>query len=56
METLTLSASQAAINLEKKYGAYNYKPVPVVLHRGQGVYLWDVEGKQYFDFLSAYSA
>ena len=56
METLTLSASQTAINLEKKYGAHNYKPVPAVLHRGQGVYLWDVEGKRYFDFLSAYSA
>ena len=56
METLTLSASQAAIDLEKKYGAYNYKPVPAVLHRGLGVYVWDVEGNRYFDFLSAYSA
>ena len=56
METLTLLASQAAIDLEKKYGAYNYKPVPAVLHRGLGVYVWDVEGNRYFDFLSAYSA
>lgn len=41
---------------ESKYGAHNYHPLPVVLERGEGVYLWDVEGKQYFDFLSAYSA
>lgn len=44
------------IQREDKYGAHNYHPLPVVLERGQGVYLWDVEGKQYFDFLSAYSA
>jgi len=42
--------------LEDKYGAHNYHPLPVVLSRGEGVYLWDVEGKRYFDFLSAYSA
>ncbi len=41
---------------ESKYGAHNYHPLPVVLDRGEGVYVWDVEGKQYFDFLSAYSA
>ncbi|MFP4557727.1 MAG: ornithine--oxo-acid transaminase [Bacteroidales bacterium] len=41
---------------EDKYGAHNYHPLPVVLEKGEGVYLWDVEGKQYFDFLSAYSA
>lgn len=41
---------------ESKYGAHNYHPLPVVLERGQGVYLWDVEGKRYYDFLSAYSA
>lgn len=45
-----------AIELEDKYGAHNYHPLPVVLAKGQGVYMWDVEGKQYFDFLSAYSA
>ena len=50
------SASQKAIELEDKYGAHNYKPLPVVLERGEGVYVWDVEGKQYFDFLSSYSA
>lgn len=54
--TQPISAAQQAIDLEYKYGAHNYKPVPVVLTRGQGVYLWDVDGKQYFDFLSAYSA
>lgn len=41
---------------EDKYGAHNYHPIPVVLERGEGVYVWDVEGKKYFDFLSAYSA
>lgn len=49
-------ASLEAIELEEKYGAHNYHPLPVVLSRGEGVYLWDVEGKKYFDFLSAYSA
>ncbi|MFY0651186.1 MAG: ornithine--oxo-acid transaminase [Cyclobacteriaceae bacterium] len=48
--------SQEAIELEDKYGAHNYHPLPVVLSRGVGVYVWDVEGKKYFDFLSAYSA
>ncbi len=42
--------------LEEKYGAHNYHPLPVVLARGEGVFLWDVEGKRYYDFLSAYSA
>lgn len=42
--------------LEEKYGAHNYHPLPVVLERGEGVYVWDVDGKRYFDFLSAYSA
>ncbi len=41
---------------EEEYGAHNYHPLPVVLERGEGIYLWDVEGKRYFDFLSAYSA
>ncbi|HAV03137.1 MAG TPA: ornithine--oxo-acid transaminase [Chryseobacterium sp.] len=44
------------IELEEKYGAHNYHPLPVVLERGEGVHVWDVEGKKYFDFLSAYSA
>ena len=48
--------SQQAIDLEDKYGAHNYHPLPVVLNRGEGVYVWDVEGKKYYDFLSAYSA
>ena len=49
-------SSQQAIALENKYGAHNYHPLPVVLSRGEGVYVWDVDGKKYFDFLSAYSA
>lgn len=48
--------SEQAIALEDKYGAHNYHPLPVVLHRGSGVYVWDLEGKRYYDFLSAYSA
>ncbi len=44
------------IAMEERYGAHNYHPLPVVLERGQGVFVWDVEGKRYFDFLSAYSA
>lgn len=52
----TINSSQQAIALEEKYGAHNYHPLPVVLTKGDGVYLWDVEGKRYYDFLSAYSA
>lgn len=48
--------SQEAMQLEEKYGAHNYHPLPVVLSRGEGVLVWDAEGKQYYDFLSAYSA
>ncbi len=48
--------SQDYIQREDKYGAHNYHPLPVVLEKGKGVYVWDVEGKKYFDFLSAYSA
>ena len=48
--------SEQAIKLEDQYGAHNYHPLPVVLNRGEGVYVWDVEGKRYYDFLSAYSA
>lgn len=51
-----ITNSQQAIALEDQYGAHNYHPLPVVLAKGEGVYLWDVEGKKYFDFLSAYSA
>jgi ornithine--oxo-acid transaminase len=49
-------SSKSYIELEDKYGAHNYHPLPVVLAKGEGVYVWDVEGKKYFDFLSAYSA
>ena len=51
-----IKTSQEAINLENKYGAHNYHPLPVVLSRGEGIYVWDVEGNKYFDYLSAYSA
>ena len=56
MAVLDQLTSQQAIDLENKYGAHNYHPLPVVLSRGEGVHVWDVEGKQYYDFLSAYSA
>lgn len=49
-------SSQEAIGLEEKFGAHNYHPLPVVLSKGDGVFLWDVDGKRYYDFLSAYSA
>jgi ornithine--oxo-acid transaminase len=52
----TVSATSKAIELEDRFGAHNYHPLPVVLAKGEGVYVWDVEGKKYFDFLSAYSA
>ncbi len=52
----TITSSQEAIELEEKYGAHNYHPLEVVLNKGEGVFLWDVEGKRYYDFLSAYSA
>src|SRR5574344_462455 len=48
--------AQDYIDLENNYGAHNYHPLPVVLSKGQGIYVWDVDGKRYFDFLSAYSA
>jgi len=50
------NSSQQAIDLEDNYGAHNYHPLPVVLSKGEGVYVWNVEGKRYYDFLSAYSA
>jgi len=55
METI-ITSSREAIGLEEKYGAHNYHPLEVVLNKGEGVFLWDVEGKRYYDFLSAYSA
>jgi ornithine--oxo-acid transaminase len=51
-----IDKSKAAMTLEDRYGAHNYHPLPVVLSRGEGVYVWDAEGKKYYDFLSAYSA
>lgn len=51
-----ITSSQQAIDLEAKYGAHNYHPLPVVLAKGKGAKVWDVEGKEYYDFLSAYSA
>ena len=56
MSVLEKLGSTDAIALEDQYGAHNYHPLPVVLSRGEGVYVWDVEGKKYYDFLSAYSA
>ena len=56
METSVHSKSQEFIDIEHKYGAHNYHPLPVVLSKGEGPFVWDVEGKKYFDFLSAYSA
>ncbi len=55
MKNTNLSASQL-MSLEDQYGAHNYHPLPVVLDRGEGVFVWDVQGKKYYDFLSAYSA
>ncbi|MFN3315857.1 MAG: ornithine--oxo-acid transaminase [Raineya sp.] len=56
MTSTTHISTQEAIALEERYGAHNYHPIPVVLAKGEGIFLWDVEGKRYFDFLSAYSA
>jgi ornithine--oxo-acid transaminase len=53
---VAITSSREAIELEEKYGAHNYHPLEVVLSKGEGVFLWDVEGKRYYDFLSAYSA
>ncbi len=52
----TATRSEQLMELEEKYGAHNYHPIPVVLEKGEGVFVWDVEGKRYYDFLSAYSA
>lgn len=56
MNTKNKLTSQELIELENQHGAHNYHPLPVVLAKGEGMYVWDVEGKRYFDFLSAYSA
>lgn len=56
METMAKLSSQDLMKLENDHGAHNYHPLPVVLAKGEGVYVWDVEGKRYYDFLSAYSA
>lgn len=56
MNTQTKFTSQDYIDREDHFGAHNYHPLPVVLEKGSGIYMWDVEGKRYFDFLSAYSA
>ena len=58
MEVLTAAPARSSelMELEDRYNAHNYHPIPVVLERGSGVHVWDVEGKQYYDFLSAYSA
>ena len=56
IQEATNMTSEALMQLEDKYGAHNYHPIPVVLSRGEGVFVWDVEGKRYYDFLSAYSA
>ena len=56
MNTTQKSLQDYYLDLEAKHGAHDYHPLPVVLAKGKGVFLWDVEGKKYFDFLSAYSA
>ena len=56
MSVLEKFNAEGLIGLENEFGAHNYHPLPVVLNRGEGVYVWDVEGKRYYDFLSAYSA
>ena len=56
MPTVNTVTATEAIALENRYGAHNYHPLPVVMAKGEGIYLWDTEGKRYFDFLSAYSA
>jgi ornithine--oxo-acid transaminase len=56
MSVLDKINAEGLIGLENEFGAHNYHPLPVVLNRGEGVYVWDVEGKRYYDFLSAYSA
>src|ERR1043166_2359395 len=54
--TAISEATHRFLALEEQYGAHNYHPLPVVLERGEGIYVWDVAGRRYFDFLSGYSA
>ena len=56
MQSQVSSNSEKYIHLEETFGAHNYHPLPVVLNRGEGVFVWDVDGKKYYDFLSGYSA
>ena len=56
MNEPTRYSAEEIIELENNYGAHNYHPLPVVLEKGEGVFVWDVNGKKYYDFLSAYSA
>ena len=56
LATQVIHDTQHYLHLEEKFGAHNYHPLPVVLNKGEGVFLWDVEGKRYYDFLSGYSA
>lgn len=56
LQDIAMNNSSYYLQLEDKYGAHNYHPLPVVLEKGEGIYVWDVEGKKYFDFLSGYSA
>ena len=56
MNTISTNSEQYFLNMEEKYGAHNYHPLPVVLKKGLGVHLWDIDDKQYYDFLSGYSA
>jgi ornithine--oxo-acid transaminase len=56
MSVLNTISSKEAIDLEYNFGAHNYHPLPVVLNKGDGVFVWDVEGNKYYDFLSAYSS
>ena len=53
---IEMTKSREAMEREDRFGAHNYHPIPVVIEKGEGVFVWDVEGKKYFDFLSAYSA
>ncbi len=56
MTTVDSHTTASYLELENQFSAHNYHPLPVVLSRGQGVYVWDVDGKKYYDFLSGYSA
>src|SRR5207237_8379845 len=55
-EESTKTVSEKSMEREDRFGAHNYKPIPVVIDRGEGVFVWDAEGKRYYDFLASYSA